>query len=201
MFDASTTQTNLNTVANAGLTVDGQAGAKTFLALLERAAGRVSPLMPTLAALLATKLEEHGINTPLRVRHFLAQACCETDHFNTLVEYGGASYFAKYDGRRDLGNIQPGDGPRFKGRGLLQTTGRANYSALAKATGLDCVNHPELLQDPTNAVEAACLFWVARGVNAAADAADIKRVTLLINGGYNGLSDRMSFYERLGVIA
>lgn len=201
MFNATNTQKQLNAVANAGLATDGIAGPATFAALMKRAAGSLSPLASTLAPILVAKLDAHGINTPLRVRGFLAQACAETDRFRTLVEYGSASYFTRYDGRKDLGNLQPGDGARFKGRGLLQTTGRANYAALATATGLDCVNHPELLEDPANAVEAACRFWVSRpGLNAAADAADVKRTTLLINGGYNGLTDRQTFFNLLGVI-
>jgi len=200
MFDATMTQKALNTVANAGLVMDGKLGPKTLAAAMRRAAGRSALLIPTLATVLADKLPEHGIDTALRVRQFLAQACCETDHFATLVEYGGLSYFQRYEGRRDLGNTQAGDGPRFKGRGLLQTTGRANYTALAKATGVDCVNHPELLEEPETAVEAACRYWTARDINAAADAADTRRATLLINGGYNGLADRMKFFELLGVI-
>ena len=201
MFDAHATQRNLNNVANAALLVDGQAGPATFAALMRVAAGGQAPLALQLAPVLARLLDAHGINTPLRVRHFLAQACCETDHFRTLTEYGGASYFKKYDGRAALGNTQPGDGARFKGRGLLQTTGRANYAALARAAGLDCVAHPELLEDPEHAVDAAVRFWEACRVNDAADADNLRAVTRLINGGLNGLADRQTFFNRLEVIA
>ena len=204
MFDATTTQKNLNSIAGAGLVVDGHAGPKTFAALLHRAAQR-SLNVATVAALsesLAERLDAQAINTPLRVRHLLAQAACETAGFTRLVESDGGDphYFDRYEGVRMLGNTQPGDGARFKGRGLLDTTGRYNYGVLGRETGKDLVNHPELLEDPDKAVESACLFWARKGVNAAADAADIRRVTLLVNGGYNGLADRMTFYERLGVI-
>lgn len=203
MFDASATQRNLNTVANAGLKVDGVAGPKTFSALMVRAAGielRKLPLVPDLATALVARLDLHAINTPLRVRHLLARACVETDHFQTLTEYGSAAYFQRYDNRRDLGNNQPGDGGRFRGRGLLQTTGRANYAALRDATGLDCVNHPEMLADPETAVEAAVRYWSSRKINDAADRNDIRAVCKLINGGLNGLADQMVFFERLAVI-
>jgi len=201
MFDASTTQTNLNRVANAGLKVDGIAGPATFAALLARAGLRVvAPLDHDLGASLAAKLDSYGINTPIRVRHFLAQTACETWAFTVLKERGDAAYFQRYEGRRDLGNTQPGDGALYCGRGLLDTTGRYNYSLLADLTKLDCVNHPELLEEPDYAVLAACVFWQHRDVNALADANDIQGVTRAINGGLNGLADRMTYFERLGVL-
>lgn len=201
MFDAAVTQANLNRVANAGLTVDGMAGPATFGALLARAGLRASvPLDHDLGVALVAHLDAYDINTPLRLRHFLAQAACETWAFTVLKERGDANYFHRYEGRRDLGNIQPGDGARYCGRGLLDTTGRANYHALATLTGIDCENHPELLEDPDNAVRSACVYWHSRGVNALADLNDIRGVTQAVNGGLNGLVDRTTFFERLGVI-
>ena len=201
MFDATKTQQALNTVANAGLVVDGKLGPATMVALLTRVTGTGRPKLATvLAPEIVSRLAAHEIDTPLRLRQLLAQACCETARFNTLVEYGDDAYFLRYEGRRDLGNVKAGDGPRFRGRGLLQTTGRANYTTLAEVTGLDCVNHPELLADPANAVEAAVRFWSAHNLNRLADAADTKGVTRVINGGLNGLVDRLTFFERLGVL-
>jgi putative chitinase len=201
MFDASATQANLNHVANAGLTVDGIAGPATFAALLARAGLNGSiPLGHDLGVALVAHLDAYDINTSLRVRHFLAQAACETFAFTVLKERGDAAYFQRYEGRRDLGNTQPGDGARFCGRGLLDTTGRYNYALLAGLTGLDCINHPELLEVPDNAVLAACIYWQHRNVNALADANDINGVTRAVNGGLNGLADRMTFFDRLGVL-
>lgn len=201
MQNARTIQAKLNTVANAGLVVDGIAGPKTYTALMRVAAGGMAPLALQLAPFLATRLPAFAIDTPRRVFHFLAQGCKETDHFKTLKEYGGPTYFKRYDGRADLGNNQPGDGARFPGRGLLQTTGRANYTALAAATGLDCVNHPELLEDPEHAVEAAVRFWDFKGLNAIADSDNLQRVTRRVNGGLNGLAERQAAYDRLKVLA
>jgi len=72
---------------------------------------------------------------------------------------------AAYEYRKDLGNIYPGDGVKFKGRGLIQITGRSNYTAAAKALGIDCINHPELLEQPEWAVKSACWWWENKGLN------------------------------------
>ena len=205
MFDAHNTQLALNHVANAGLVVDGELGPATLAALLRHASQRPLSqlaLVPAIAAAMATGLEVDDINTPLRLRHFLAQTACETAGFTRLVESDGGdpNYFKRYEGNRNLGNTLPGDGAKFKGRGLLDTTGRWNYGELAKLTGLDCVVHPELLEEPENAMLAAGCFWVERKCNEAADASDIKLVTIRVNGGTNGLADRMTYFGRLGVI-
>lgn len=199
MFDAHATQRNL-VAKGYSLTVDGVAGPKTFAALLLRASQRAAanvPLAPALGAELATQLDAAGINTQLRVRHFLAQAACETWGFTRMVELASGQ---AYEGRRDLGNTQPGDGALYKGRGLLDTTGRYNYETLERLTGIDCVNHPELLEQPHQAVQAAISYWMFKSVNVAADANDIHRVTFLVNGGYNGIADRQIYFDRLGVI-
>jgi len=151
---------------------------------------------------LSATLPTAEIDTPLRVRHFLAQAACETAAFSRLKESDGGNphYFDRYEGNVNLGNTQEGDGARFCGRGLLDTTGRWNYTHLAKLTGLDCVNHPELLERPATAVVAAVKYWASRNCNAAADTNDIETVTREIDGGLNGLPDRQIFFKRLGVI-
>lgn len=138
-------------------------------------------------------LPQYGITTQLRLDHFLGQSAEETAGFRTLTEYASGQ---EYEGRRDLGNTEPGDGPRFKGRGIFQLTGRANYTAMAARLGVDLVNNPEMAATPVIAVQTACVYWQTRGLNALADADDIQGITRRINGGLNGLSDREIFTNR-----
>ncbi|WP_376985266.1 glycoside hydrolase family 19 protein [Bosea sp. R86505] len=131
-----------------------------------------------------------GITTHLRLCHLLAQAAHETDRFRTLEEYGGPAYFARYDGRRDLGNTKGGDGARYHGRGIFQLTGRANYRRYGALIGLDLEAAPERAKEPAVSLAIAFAYWRDRGCNAAADADDVVAVTRLINGGRNGLAQR-----------
>ncbi|WP_181832524.1 glycoside hydrolase family 19 protein [Bosea caraganae] len=133
---------------------------------------------------------DYGVTTRLRLCHFLAQAAHETDRFRTLQEYGNTAYFARYEGRRDLGNVQPGDGARFHGRGVFQLTGRSNYRRYGALLGLDLEANPELAKDPAISLAIAFAYWRERGINEAADGDDVVRVTRLINGGRNGLAER-----------
>lgn len=131
-----------------------------------------------------------GLTTRLRICHFLAQAAHETDGFRTLQEYGGAAYFARYDGRRDLGNVKPGDGARYHGRGVFQLTGRANYRRYGGLIGIDLEAYPERAMEPETSLRVALAYWRERGIDAAADADDVAKVTKLVNGGQNGLAAR-----------
>jgi putative chitinase len=131
-----------------------------------------------------------GVTTRLRLCHLLAQAAHETDRFRTLEEYGGAAYFARYEGRRDLGNTQAGDGARYHGRGIFQLTGRFNYRRFGEAIGVDLEREPDRAKEPEISLRVALAYWRERGCNAAADADDVARVTKLINGGRNGLTER-----------
>ncbi|AMJ63764.1 hypothetical protein AXW83_17425 [Bosea sp. PAMC 26642] len=133
---------------------------------------------------------EHGVSTWLRLCHFLAQAAHETDRFRTMVEYGGTAYFARYEGRRDLGNTQAGDGVRFHGRGIFQLTGRFNYRRYGALIGVDLEAEPERAKEPAISLAVAFAYWRERGCDTAADADDIAAVTKLINGGRNGLAER-----------
>lgn len=136
----------------------------------------------------------YEINTDLRMAHFLAQIAHESGSlaYDEEIASGEA-----YEGRADLGNTQPGDGKRFKGRGLIQLTGRNNYQQYSTATGIDYVSDPERLSsDPNAAVDVACWFWSTRRLNRYADTDDVRKVTRRINGGYNGLDDRMAFLDR-----
>jgi putative chitinase len=137
-----------------------------------------------------TLLNGYHINTPLRLAHFLAQIEHESGGFKYLTELGSKSYFEKYEGRKDLGNTQKGDGYKFRGRGYIQVTGRYNYTALSKDTRIDFVNNPDLLATEVNAIVSACWFWSKKNLNALADKDDLIGITKRVNGGTNGLEDR-----------
>lgn len=136
----------------------------------------------------------YGINTELRAAHFIAQACVETANFSRLTEVprdGGREYDAGTRIGRNLGNTEVGDGPKFIGRGLLHLTGRENYTNFGSQFEKDYVTDPTIVaRNPYVAVKAACYYWDLRHVNAAADRDDVNKVTLLVNGGYNGLEER-----------
>lgn len=95
-----------------------------------------------------------------------------------------------------LGNSDPGDGFRYRGRGLIQVTGRGNYAAFADFSGHDFVGQPDLLELPEHATASAGWFWRAHGLNELADAGDFVKITRRINGGINGLADRQAYWER-----
>lgn len=165
-----------------------------FNALLERVAGRAVPA--GLAEALEIALLGRDINTPLRIAHFLAQVCAETGGFLYMVELGGPGYFAKYDGRADLGNSEPGDGFKFRGRGLVQLTGRANYAKYGAALDLPLVAEPDLASHPVAAAAIAALYWQDHHCNALADADNLMAVTRAINGGLNGFAARKDYLAR-----
>jgi len=151
---------------------------------------RVERYLPHLLADMAAR----HIATKLRQAHFIAQLAHESGAFRYAAELADGS---AYEGRADLGNTQKDDGPRFKGRGLIQLTGRANYAAYGAAIGRDLLTDPSpVANDPALAVDVACWFWETRGLNALADADDVERVTKRINGGLNGLSDRQAYLRR-----
>jgi predicted chitinase/biotin carboxyl carrier protein len=152
---------------------------------LERATQLAGPLTQAMTAADA--------NTAQRQSMFLAQLAQETDGFNTLEEYADGT---QYEGREDLGNTEPGDGARFKGRGFIQLTGRSNYEAAGQALGLDLVGNPELASDPNVAAKAAAWYWNKRDINSAADAGDFEEVTRRINGGLTGIDARREYQGR-----
>jgi putative chitinase len=150
-------------------------------------------IIASLAKPLSKHMTAYEIDTPLRAAHFLAQAGHESAHFRTLHEYASG---AAYEGRKDLGNVMRGDGKRYKGRGIFQLTGRANYRAYGKALGLDLENNPELAADPEVSVRVACEYWKKKGLSGWADRDDVNEITRRINGGYNGLADRKGCLAR-----
>ncbi len=143
-----------------------------------------------------TLFENNSVDTPLRKAHFLAQLEHESGGFKYLTELGNKSYFNKYEGRKDLGNTQVGDGYKFRGRGYIQITGRANYTELSKDTKIDFVNNPDLLSQEVNAIISALWFWNKRKLNQYADLDDIKTITKRINGGLNGFKERQTLLQK-----
>lgn len=137
-------------------------------------------------------LEEFEINTPRRISAFLAQLAHESGELRYVEEIASG---VAYEGRADLGNTQRGDGMRFKGRGLIQITGRANYLACSKYFGVDFVEDPAKLAAPEWAVRSAGWFWQSRRLNSLADLGDFRAITKKINGGYNGEAQREAYYK------
>ena len=146
-----------------------------------------------LVGYLNTYALEFDITTPLRWAHYLAQIMHESGGFRYSEEIASGK---AYEGRADLGNTQKGDGVRFKGRGLIQITGRANYTAYAKYCGYDVVAKPELLERLPGAVKSAMWYWQTHGLNELADKDKFLTITKRINGGTNGLESRQKYLER-----
>lgn len=138
-------------------------------------------------------IEHAKLTTDLRLAHFLAQLAHESAGFRTTEEYASG---AAYEGRRDLGNVKPGDGRRYKGRGLIQVTGRANYRRMSRALAIDVEANPELLRRFPSAALTAAIFWDDHRLNDYADADNIMTITRRINGGTNGLDDRKLYLAR-----
>lgn len=181
MLDGRRLQTNL------GVPVDGIVGPGTLTALFAKMGAK-----PVLAAELGMAANAHfrtyGIlETGLRLAHFMGQCAHESAGFIYMEEIASGQ---AYEGRADLGNTQPGDGRRYKGRGPIQLTGRANYRAFGREVGIDFEAHPEIVAYPSIGLMAAVRYWNSRDLNARADADDLAGITKAINGGQNGLDDR-----------
>lgn len=165
-----------------------------FVTLFRRAKHGV---MDAIADIAIPRLE---LDDELRLAFFLAQTAHECMGYAILREIGVESYFGRYEGREDLGNTRPGDGPRFRGRGILQVTGRANYERLARDESWpEIVAEPTLLEKPVGAVRSCCWYWELHDLNRFADRCmdaphlkqeQFRRLTRAINGGYIGLEKR-----------
>ena len=136
-----------------------------------------------------------------RVAAFIAQIGHESGQFRYVRELGSDQYLSKYDTgslAKRLGNTPEadGDGQKYRGRGLIQITGRANYMVCSEALALDLINHPELLEKPQHACMSAAWFWASRGLNTLADADQFDTITRRINGGQNGAAERQALYAR-----
>ncbi len=156
-----------------------------------------SEIIAKIGPLLEPTLADYKINTFLRVAHFLAQICTETDSLKTTVEYGTDEYFRKHlEHNPGLGNTKDGDGPLFKGRGLIMLTGRANYTTYGGLVGANLVDNPDLAADPVLSIKIACEYWKAKKINAIADRDDVEAVTKAVQGGSGNLDARKKFLAR-----
>ena len=149
------------------------------------------------APLLSSAMCEYEINTKSRQSAFLATIIHESGSFKYTREIASGK---AYEGRKDLGNVHKGDGVKFRGRGLIQLTGRTNYTNASKALGIDFVNNPQWLEQPKYATDVSAWWWQMRGLNQIADTDDFRRVTKVVNGGYNGWADRKRWYDKANEI-
>lgn len=195
--------------AKNGLTADGLVGEQTMAKMgltvikedvvippssfkLENLKGHIPE---SVIAQIPDTAAKFNITTPLRLAHFLAQCAHESGNFKFITEFASGS---AYEGRKDLGNTQPGDGVRFKGRGFIQLTGRANYSKFSTFCNEDCVANPELVATKYPMMSAA-YFFNNNGLWAVCDKGDddatVTAVTKRVNGGTNGLADRLKHFK------
>ena len=169
--------------------------------LLRAATGCTRAAAGLYAEHLTAAWEAYSVDTPTRVAAFLAQIGHESGGLSHVREIWGPTPAQKrYEGRADLGNTEPGDGERFKGRGLIQCTGRANYRAMANELrrfgAPDFEAEPEAMEQPQWAAWSAAAWWGTHGCNELADVGTFEALTKRINGGTNGLEDREQRHAR-----
>ena len=170
---------------------------------------------------LNTAMNRYAIVGSMRAAAFIAQIGHESGQLTRLAEnlnYSAEGLMKTWPSRFDLvrataaarkpeqianivyggrmGNTEPGDGWKYRGRGLIQVTGKTNYAACGEALGADLINRPELLEQPQYAALSAAWFWSVNGLNTLADAGDLRKITQRINGGQNGAADRAELYAR-----
>ncbi|WP_300369890.1 glycoside hydrolase family 19 protein [Brachyspira sp.] len=143
------------------------------------------------------RLEESFMYTPKRLFDVFKKRVGSLENAKKLC-LQGAEAIANfvYGGRKDLGNAED-EGYKYRGRGIIQLTGKNNYKNYGKKINADLVNNPDLAKEENNAIEIALLFWREKGCGLLASQGDVKGVTKLINGGYNGLEDRKQRYENI----
>lgn len=141
---------------------------------------------------LTSAMSEYAIDTPARQAAFLAQVAHETAALRWMAELWGPTPAQNgYEGRADLGNDQAGDGHRFRGRGDIMITGRYNYGVYGPPLGADLITYPDLACEPGMAARIAGLYWARHHLNDLADAGNYVAITKKVNGGQNGLADRI----------
>ena len=195
-----------------GLTDDGIVGNTTWNKMFNVYMVNEDVVVPVVEGLSLDKLKGHipdsvlnqipeaatkfNITTNLRLAHFLSQCAHESGNWKFKVELASGK---AYEGRKDLGNIHPGDGVKYKGRGFVQTTGRANYEKFSKFIGEDCVANPNLISDKYPLASAGFFFnsnklWTICDLGSTDEV--VKKVTKRVNGGYNGLAERLKYFTK-----
>lgn len=177
-----------------GVTQDGVLGRGTLTALFKKC-GATTDRAEELALAGNVLFRNYDLlGNGLRLAHFMAQLMHESGSFRYMEEIASG---AAYEGRRDLGNTRKGDGKRFKGRGPIQLTGRANYRLFGRRIGIDLERHPEIAAIPSIGLHTALEYWADRQLNRYADKDDVRTITKRINGGLNGFDDRKKHLARL----
>ena len=149
------------------------------------------------APLLNTAMGRFQIIGTKRVAAFIAQIGHESGQLRYVREiWGPTPAQIRYEGRTDLGNTLTGDGFKYRGRGLIQITGRTNYAECGETLGVDLTSQPELLEQPQYACLSAAWFWASKGLNTLADAGKFETITRRINGGLNGQQDRLKLWTK-----
>lgn len=175
-----------------GVKADGILGRNTLTAVFQKL-GASQSRAEELGLAANVHFRTYGIlDNSLRLIHFLAQLAHESGNFKYMEEIASG---AAYEGRKDLGNVMSGDGVKFKGRGPIQLTGRANYRRYGQQLGIDFESNPTIVAIPSVGLLVACKFWADNGLNALADQDDVLTITRRINGGTNGLADRKAKLE------
>lgn len=152
-----------------------------------------SPRLDIFLPLINQCLEDYDISTAQRIRMYLAQVGHESAQLRYTEEI--ASGIA-YEGRKDLGNTEAGDGVRYKGRGLIQLTGRSNYALCGLSLDVDLLSNPQELATPLLAVLSSGWFWKNHNLNSLCDLGLFEDLTRRINGGLNGYPNRYQLYQR-----
>ncbi|MEQ1510090.1 MAG: glycoside hydrolase family 19 protein [Sphingopyxis sp.] len=231
MINVRNLQQRLATAGYYHGSIDGGLGKRTYCALFSAVARReLGDRGLVIGEGCVAHFVDAGLTMPLRIAHFLANTATETGAYRNLTE--NLNYSAKglqktwpsrfpdlastqgfvmnpvalankvYASRLGNGNTASGDGYRYRGRGLIQLTGRSNYSAreaeiLAAGVAIPLVSDPELASDPKTSVQIACLYWTSRSINIAADADNVGKVRELVNGpARHGLADTKIYLKR-----
>lgn len=170
-----------------GLVPDGIIGADTLTQLFYKAGASVERARELGLAANVHFRTSAVLTSGLRLAHIMAQLIHESGGFRYMEEIASGQ---AYEGRTNLGNVEPGDGRLFKGRGPIQLTGRGNYRAYSRRLGIDFESHPEMVALPSIGLMVACTFWSIERLNDLADADDLQAITRRINGGLNGIAER-----------
>ncbi|MEG2041733.1 MAG: glycoside hydrolase family 19 protein [Hafnia sp.] len=173
--------------------------AQQLLQILPNAGKQAGVFAPA----LNSAMQRYQIIGAKRMAAFIAQIGHESGQLVYVREiWGPTPSQVKYEEREDLGNNVKGDGSKYRGRGLIQITGRANYTACGKTLGVDLINQPELLELSQHAAMSAAWFWKQKGLNDLADAGDFEKIARCINGGLIGQADRLKLWAKaLAVLA